>query len=110
VREQLALKFRDPMDIGKLRTVLEAGAGFKDATIQRFRRSEAQRIPHPAPEHRGREGETVSMLLGVLGTSLNAPDPDSDLNLIGTRPSPPSSPPARPRALSLPSRGRLGAP
>ena len=81
---QLALKFRDPMDIGKLRTVLE-GAGFKDATIQRFDDPKLNEFLIRVQNIEGREGETVSHLLGVLGTSLNAPDPDSDLNLIGTK-------------------------
>lgn len=81
---QMALKFREPMDIGKLRAVLE-GAGFKETTIQNFDDPELNEFLVRVQNIEGREGDTVSTLMGVLGRSLNAPAPDADLNLIGTK-------------------------
>ncbi len=81
---QVAAKFREPMDIAKLRAILEA-AGFKDTTIQHFDDPALNEFLIRVQNIEGREGETVSQLLGVLGRSLNAPPPESDLNLLGTK-------------------------
>lgn len=81
---QMAIKLRDSMDIGKLRTVLE-GAGFKDASIQHFDNPADNEFLIRVQNVEGREGETVSTLLGTLGRTLNAPAADSDLNLIGSK-------------------------
>jgi preprotein translocase subunit SecF len=81
---QIAAKFREPMDIGKLRGILE-GAGFKEATIQHFDDPALNEFLVRVHNIEGREGDTVSAVLDTLARSLNAGAASSDLNLIGTK-------------------------
>ena len=81
---QVAAKFRDPMDISNLRSILE-GAGFKDAAIQYFDDPKNNEFLIRVQNIEGKEEQTVAHLHEVLRGKLNAPAAGSDLNLIGTQ-------------------------
>jgi preprotein translocase subunit SecF len=79
---QITLKFRDQANVEELRELV-AGAGFKDAVLQRYGAAGANEVMIRTPIVGGSEEGSAARLLAALNARYNAGGAAVDLNQIG---------------------------